>query len=65
MNNIPDVQNDIELVFDILADNPLSDGDRETASYLEYTYIKDNSKGHTLEIYNPITEEVTRLAKVK
>ena len=65
MSNIPGVQNDVELVFDMLGNNPLSDEDKETSEYLEFTYIKDNEKGHKLAIYNPITEEETILQEVK
>ena len=65
MSNIPDVQNDVELVFDILAKNPLSEEDKNASEYLEFTYIKDNEKGHKLAIYNPITEEETILQEVR
>ena len=65
MSSVPDVQNDVELVFDMVANNPLSDEDKETSGYLEFTYIKDNEKGHKLAIYNPITEEETILQEVR
>ena len=65
MSNIPDVQNDVELVFDTLAKNPLSEADKNASEYLEFTYIKDNEKGHKLAIYNPITEEETILQEVR
>lgn len=65
MSSVPDVQNDVELVFDMLAKNPLSDGDTETSEYLEFIYEKNNKDGHRLVIYNPITEEETILIQEK
>ena len=65
MSSVPDVQNDVELVFDMLGNNPLSKEDKDASEYLEFTYIKDNEKGHKLAIYNPITEEKTILQEVK
>lgn len=65
MSRVPNVQNDIELVFDMLGKNPLSDEDKNASEYLEFTYIKDNEKGHKLAIYNPITEEETILQEVR
>lgn len=65
MSSVPDVQNDVELVFDMLANNPLSDGDKDASEYLEFAYEKDNKKGHKLVIYNPVTEESTILQEVR
>ena len=61
MAGIPDTESDIELVFDILASNPLSENDKDTAEYLEFTYSKDTKKGHEIIIYNPKTEQETIL----
>ena len=65
MSSVPDTQNDIELVFDMVNNNPLSEADKEASEYLEFTYVKDSNKGNALVIYNPITEKETVLREVK